>query len=81
MAIQAECESYFQGRNLGGKDDTVPRSPNHCDGAEKSQNVTSTSFSTVNLRPKELRFEQVGATLASCPGRHLTSLRPWLFPS
>ena len=45
----------------------VPKSP---------QNVTSTFFSTVNLRLKELRFERGGAKLASCPGRHLISLRP-----
>jgi len=46
-------------------------------GASKSsKNVTSTFFNTVNLLPKELRFEHGGVKLASCPGRHLTSLRP-----
>jgi len=40
------------------------------------QNVTSTFFNTVNLLPKELRFEYAGAKFASCPGRHITSLRP-----
>jgi len=29
------------------------------------------------LLPKDLRFEHGGAKLASCPGRHITSLRPW----
>ena len=46
----------------------LPKSPKY---------VTSTSFSTVNLHPKELRFEHRGAKLASCPRRHLTSLHPW----
>jgi len=46
----------------------VPKSPN---------NVTSIVFSTVQLLPKDLRLEHGGAKLASCPGRHPTSLRPW----
>jgi len=46
-------------------------------GAKKSpENVTSTCFNTVHLLLKDLRFEHGGAKLASCPGRHLTSLRP-----
>jgi len=41
--------------------------------------VASTSFNAVNLLPKGLRFEQGGDKLSSCPGCHLTSLRPvWL---
>jgi len=31
----------------------------------------------MNLLPIDLRFEHGGAKLASCPGRHLNSLRPW----
>ena len=47
-------------------------------GAPKSpNNVTSTFFNTVHLVPKDLRFEHGGVKLASCPGRHLSSLRPW----
>jgi len=46
-------------------------------GAPKSpNNVVITCFNTVHLLPKVLRFEHGGAKLASCPGRHLTSLRP-----
>jgi len=46
-------------------------------GMPKSlNNVTSTFFNTAHLLPKKLRFEHGGAKLASCPGRHLTSLRP-----
>jgi len=44
----------------------LPKSPN---------NVTSTLFNTVHLFPKDLRYEQGGTKLASCPGRHPISLR------
>jgi len=60
-----------KGRNEVGKGVTirrVPKSPN---------NVTSTFFNTAHLLSKNLMFEHKGAKLASCPGRHLTSLRPW----
>jgi len=46
----------------------APKSPN---------NFTSTFFNTVNFLPKSLRLEHGGVKFASCPGRHLTSLRPW----
>ena len=48
--------------------------------ANNPNNVTSTFCNTVNLLAKEVRFEHGGlggAKPASCPGRHLTSLRPW----
>ena len=46
-------------------------------GAPKSpNNVTSTFLNIVNLLPEDLSFKHGGAKLASCPGRHLTSLRP-----
>ena len=49
-------------------------------GAPKSpNNVASTFFNTVHLLPKDLRFEHWGAKLASCPGRHLASLRRCAF--
>jgi len=48
--------------------------PNECRGAKKPQQ--DMCFNTVNLLPKELRFEHGGAKLASCPGRYLTSLPP-----
>jgi len=48
-------------------------------GAPKSlTNFTSTFFDTVNFLPNDLRFEHGGAKLASCLGRCLTSLRPWV---
>jgi len=43
-----------------------PKSPN---------NVTDTFFNTENLLPKDLRFEHGGAKHASCPVRHLASVR------
>jgi len=46
-------------------------------GAPKNpNNFTHTFFNTVHLLPEDLRFENGGAKLASCPGRYLTSLRP-----
>jgi len=46
-------------------------------GAPKlPNNVTSTFFNTVYLLWKTC-FEHGGPKLASCPGRHLTSSRPW----
>jgi len=70
-------ESDEQGHNEG-----VPREAQFPGlrvtmGAPKSSNnVTSTFFNTVHLLPKGLRFEHGAAKLASCTGRHLTSLRP-----
>ena len=34
-------------------------------------------LSSIHLLPNDLRFEHGDAKLASCPGRHLTSKRPW----
>jgi len=45
-------------------------------GSYGACNIRSTFCSTVNLLPKELRFEHGGAKLASCPGFHPTLLRP-----
>ena len=55
----------------------IARALNHCGRMPKSSNnVTSVSFNTVDLLPKDIRFEQGGTKLASSPGRHLSSLRP-----
>ena len=74
-----------RGVTKGGRGVTIPRATNHngdaesLRGARKSPNsAVSSSFNTVDLLPKDLRFEHRGAKLASCPGRHLTSLRPWI---
>ena len=69
----------------GERGGAIPRAPSHYGGAKRLQgapkspnNVTSAFFNTVNLLPNNLRFEHGGAKLASCPGRHLASLRPWV---
>jgi len=67
-----------QGRNEGEKGDTIPQATNHYWGTEKSQQSHKYFLfvNIVHLLSKNLRFEHGGAKLASCPGRHLTSLRP-----
>jgi len=67
---------HIRGITNGDKGDTIPRAPNHYGAPKSPNNVTSTVFNTVHLLPKDRRFEHGGAKLASCPGRHLTSLRP-----
>jgi len=81
-AFASHCPLRFQGRNDGARA-AIPRAPNLYGDAERLRgapknlnNVTSTFFSKVLLLPKDLRFEHGGAKLASCTGRHLTSLRP-----
>ena len=67
----------LQGRNEGGKGGHNSSGAESLRGAPKNpDNVTSTFFNRVHLLPGDLRFEHGGAKLASCPGRHLTSLRP-----
>ena len=65
-----------QGRNEGGKGGIIPRAPNHCGVAEKSQQRHKYFLQNSTFAPKDLRFEHGGDKLASCPGRYLTSLRP-----
>jgi len=65
-----------------GEGGAIPRAPSPMGGAKSLRappspnNVTSTFFNAVHLLPKDLNCEHGGAKLASCPGRHLTSLRP-----
>jgi len=49
---------------------------NDCGAPKNPNNVTRTFFNTVHFLPEDLRFENGGAKLASCPERHLASLRP-----
>jgi len=76
-----------RGVTRGGKGDAIPRALNHWGGVEwlrgapnSPNNITSTFFNEVHLLPRDLRFEHGDAKLVSCPGRHLTSLRPWVSP-
>ena len=59
----------IRGVTSGGEGGTIPRAP------KSPNNDTSNFFNTVHLLPIDLRFEHGGAKLASCPGRHLTSLQ------
>jgi len=64
--------AQFPGSNHYGGDKSLqgtPKTPN---------NATNTFFNTVHLLPKDLGFENGGAKLAACLGRHLISLRPCL---
>jgi len=77
----------LQGRNEGGNGSTILWALNHYGGAKSLQgtlkdcgghrevphNAADTFFGTVHLLPKYLRFEHVGAKLASCTRWHLTS--------
>jgi len=62
-----------RGVTTGGE---IPPAPGHYGGAEKSQQFQTQFLQYSNFLAKDLRFEHGGAKLASCPGRHLTSLRP-----
>ena len=75
-------EAQFPGRRVSAG------VPNHYGGAESLQggakspnNITSTVLSSMQhicLNRNEFRFKNGGAKRASCPGCHLTSLRPCL---
>jgi len=54
----------------------MSRAPNHRRTPKSPNNVAITFFNTVHLLPNDLRFEHGGAKLVSCPGLHLTSVRP-----
>jgi len=73
----------YRGVTRGGKGGTIPWAlnhhvgANHCRGAEKSQKCHKyfLQCSSLHLLPKDFRSEHGGVKLASCPGRHITSLR------
>jgi len=66
----------MQGRYEGGRGHNYPGAESLRGAPKSPNNVISTFFNTVHLLPKDLRFEHGSTKLASCPGRHLTSLRP-----
>jgi len=86
--LGSDMISSYQGRDKGGQGGTIPQAPNHYYGGRRMtaaalkspSNVTITFFNTVHLLPKDLKFEHGGAKFASCPGRHLISLRPCVLP-
>ena len=70
LRAKIECN---QRRNEGNKGAQIP-------GCRKVPRMLQLLcvFLTAYLFPKDLRFEHGGTKLVSCPGRHLTSLRPWV---
>ena len=68
--------SCGQGRNEEGQRGHNSPGVESLRGVKSANNFTRTFFNTVHLFSKDLRIEHRGAKLASCPGRHLTSLRP-----
>jgi len=60
-----------------GKGRAIPRAPNHYRGAEKSQQCQKYFLQYSKFASIRSQIPNVGAKLASCPGPHLTSLRPW----
>jgi len=63
-----------------GKESAIHRAPNHCGGRRKVPTMLQVLSSTAHLLPEDLRVEHGGAKLTSCTGRHLTSLRPCMYP-
>ena len=57
------------GRNFPGAESLL--------GSRKVLTMSQVLSSTADLFSKDPRFEHGGAKLASCPGRYLTSQRPW----
>ena len=70
-----ESRTALQRRNERGKGVQFPGRRITAGGAENPNSITSVFFNVVHLLPKYLRFEHGGTKVASCPGRHLTSLR------
>jgi len=66
--------SIDQGRNKGG---TIPRAPNHYGCAEKSQQCYRYFLQYSTFASERPQVRTWGTKLASGPGRHITSLRPW----
>jgi len=76
-----------KGVTRGARGDRIPRAPNRygsakplrgrrmtAEGAEKSQQYHKYTIQYSTFA--DFRFEHGGVKLASCPGRHLNSLRP-----
>jgi len=77
--IFAKSSRCDQRRKEGWQGGAIPRAPNHCGGCRKVPTMSQVLSSTAYLLPKDLRLEHGCAKLASCSGRHLTSLRPWVW--
>jgi len=64
-----------QGRNERGREHNAPGVKSLW-ALKTLNNIASILLNTVHLLPQGPRFEQRGAELVFCPGRHLTSARP-----
>ena len=69
----------IQGCNEGARGAQCPLGAESLGPPKSPNNVASTFCDKVHLLPKDLRFKHGGAKLVSCPGRHFTSVRPWLY--
>jgi len=82
MAKMITCvESYVDfglGRNEWGKGQQFPGRRITAGDAEKSQQCHKYFPQCNTFASKTSCSEHGGAKLASCPGRHLNSLRPWV---
>jgi len=74
--IWCTCKPRQQGCSEGGNEAQFSGRRITAGTPKSAKNVASTFFNALILLPKDLRFKHWGAKLASCPGRHLTSLRP-----
>ena len=80
-----------QGRNEGGKGAQLPGrqllwgcritagGPNHCGGRRKVPTMSQIFSSIHYICFRNITGSNMGAKPASCPGRHLTSLRPCVY--
>jgi len=79
---QQGVTSGSRGRNSTGAESlwgrwNTARAPNDCGGTKKSQQRHKHFLQNSTFASERLRFEHGGAKLASCPGSHLSSLRPY----
>ena len=80
----SETGPFIQGRNEKRQGGTIHRALKHYGDAKLLwgrwivSKMSQVFLECSNLLPKDLRFDYEGAKLASCPGRHLISLRPCL---
>jgi len=71
------CRGAMRGAQFLGREITT-EAPNHCRVHRKVPALPQVDYflQCSTFASKDLRFENVGAKLVSCPGRHLTLLRP-----
>jgi len=77
VAMNIKCRGHLtatQGRNKG----TIARAPNYCGHAQKVPTISQVlpSIEYICFRKTSGGSNTGVAKLASCPGRHLTSLHP-----